>query len=101
MKTGDEVALESAGDSPGESGLRAALAGLRYGARSALSPRVVQGAAVEVGWVTAHLAMYPLGLLRNGNHRAEGSADREQVHHDGLERHHDAVEDDHQQQEGE
>ena len=71
MNTGDEVAQETAGDSPGESGLRAALAGLRYGARSALSPRVVQGAAVEVGWVTAHLAMYPLGLLRNGNHRAE------------------------------
>jgi hypothetical protein len=39
--------------------VRGALDGLRYGARSALSPRVLQGAAVEIGWFTTHLAMYP------------------------------------------
>lgn len=43
--------------------VRGALDGLRYGARSALSPRVLQGAAVEIGWLTTHLAMYPLGLV--------------------------------------
>jgi triacylglycerol lipase len=44
-------------------GVRGALDGLRYGARSALSPRVLQGAAVEIGWLTTRLAMYPLGLV--------------------------------------
>jgi triacylglycerol lipase len=43
--------------------IRGALDGLAYGARSALSPRVLQGAAVEIGWLTTHLAMYPLGLV--------------------------------------
>jgi triacylglycerol lipase len=43
--------------------LRGALDGLAYGARSALSPSVLQGAAVELGWLTTHLAMYPLGLV--------------------------------------
>ncbi|MFI7066194.1 esterase/lipase family protein [Kribbella sp. NPDC050124] len=43
--------------------VRDALGGLRYGARSALSARVLQGAAVEIGWLTTHLAMYPLGLV--------------------------------------
>ncbi|MEU4197088.1 alpha/beta fold hydrolase [Kribbella sp. NPDC026611] len=43
--------------------VRGALDGLAYGARSALSPRVLQGAAVELGWLTTHLAMYPLGLV--------------------------------------
>lgn len=43
--------------------VRGALDGLAYGARAALSPRVLQGAAVEVGWLTTHLAMYPLGLI--------------------------------------
>ncbi|MFG1912916.1 esterase/lipase family protein [Kribbella sp. NPDC048928] len=46
-----------------QNGLRGALDGLAYGARSALSPRVLQGAAVELGWLTTHLAMYPLGLI--------------------------------------
>ncbi len=77
--TGGDTAELVAGDLPGAtgatasmtSGLRAALAGLRYGAQTALSPRAMHGAAVEVGWVTAHLAMYPFGLLRDGNHRAE------------------------------
>ncbi|MFD3405769.1 esterase/lipase family protein [Kribbella sp. NPDC058693] len=49
--------------------LRGALDGLAYGARSALSPSVLQGAAVELGWLTTHLAMYPLGLI-NGTQRA-------------------------------
>jgi pimeloyl-ACP methyl ester carboxylesterase len=43
--------------------LRGALDGLAYGARSALSPSVLQGAAVELGWLTTHLAMYPLGVI--------------------------------------
>ena len=43
--------------------IRGALDGLAYGARSALSPRVLHGAAVEIGWLTTHLAMYPLGLV--------------------------------------
>jgi triacylglycerol lipase len=70
MSTGDGAAQEPAGETGGESGLRAALAGLRY-ARSALSPRTVQGAAVELGWTTAHLAMYPFAYLRGGEHRAQ------------------------------
>ncbi|MDX6238810.1 MAG: triacylglycerol lipase [Kribbellaceae bacterium] len=45
------------------SSIREALEGLKYGARSALSPRVLQGAAVELGWFTTHLAMYPLGVV--------------------------------------
>jgi triacylglycerol lipase len=45
------------------SSIREALEGLKYGARSALSPRVLQGAAVELGWLTTHLAMYPLGVV--------------------------------------
>jgi triacylglycerol lipase len=52
--------------------VRGALDGLRYGARSALSPRVLQGAAVEIGWFTTHLAMYPLGLI--GGSQAPASA---------------------------
>ncbi|NIK62374.1 esterase/lipase family protein [Kribbella shirazensis] len=43
--------------------VRGALDGLAYGARSALTPRVLHGAAVEIGWLTTHLAMYPLGLV--------------------------------------
>lgn len=43
--------------------VRGALDGLAYGARSVLSPSVLHGAAVELGWLTTHLAMYPLGLV--------------------------------------
>jgi triacylglycerol lipase len=50
--------------------LRGALDGLAYGARSALSPSVLQGAAVELGWLTTHLAMYPLGLVGGSSPRA-------------------------------
>jgi triacylglycerol lipase len=52
-------------------GIREALEGLKYGARSVLSPRVLQGAAVELGWITTHLAMYPLGLVGASGNRAE------------------------------
>ena len=55
----------------GRSSIREALNGLKYGARSALSPRVLQGAAVEIGWITTHLAMYPLGLVSGSGHRAD------------------------------
>src|SRR3954466_13132848 len=51
--------------------IREALEGLKYGARSVLSPRVLQGAAVELGWITTHLAMYPLGLVGASGNRAE------------------------------
>ncbi|MDX6261952.1 MAG: triacylglycerol lipase [Kribbellaceae bacterium] len=51
--------------------IREALEGLKYGARSVLSPRVLQGAAVELGWITTHLAMYPLGLVGGAGNRAE------------------------------
>lgn len=50
--------------------LRGALDGLAYGARSALSPSVLHGAAVELGWLTTHLAMYPLGLVGGSTSRA-------------------------------
>jgi triacylglycerol lipase len=53
------------------SSIREALDGLKYGARSALSPRVLQGAAVELGWITTHLAMYPLGLVGSSRYRAD------------------------------
>ena len=51
--------------------VRGALDGLLYGARSALSPRVLQGAAVELGWLTTHLAMYPFGLVGAAGSGAE------------------------------
>src|ERR1700716_3926080 len=63
------------------SSIREALEGLKYGARSAVSPRVLQGAAVELGWFTTHLAMYPLGLVGLVG-RAEPRA--EQVNLTGL-----------------
>ena len=37
--------------------------GARRGARSLLSPTGLRGAAVEVAWVAAHAALYPLGAL--------------------------------------
>lgn len=56
-------------DAETRSAIREALEGLKYGARSALSPRVLQGAAVELGWITTHLAMYPLGLVTGSGDR--------------------------------
>ena len=65
-------AVEEPGNSQAaetRSAIREALEGLKYGARSALSPRVLQGAAVELGWITTHLAMYPLGLVTGSGDR--------------------------------
>jgi triacylglycerol lipase len=56
-------------DAATRSSVREALEGLKYGARSALSPRVLHGAAVELGWITTHLAMYPLGLVTGSGDR--------------------------------
>jgi pimeloyl-ACP methyl ester carboxylesterase len=39
--------------------------GLRRGAASVLSPTGLRGVAVEVGWVAAHLAMYPWGVAKD------------------------------------
>jgi hypothetical protein len=46
---------------------------LRQGAASLLSPRGLRGAAVEIGWVAAHAAMYPLGVVaeRAREHEAD------------------------------
>ena len=38
--------------------------GLRSGAASLLSPNGLRGAAVEVTWVAAHAALYPLGVVK-------------------------------------
>jgi triacylglycerol lipase len=57
-------------DQATRSSIREALEGLRYGAQAAINPRVLQGAAVELGWLTTHLAMYPLGLVGGSGHRA-------------------------------
>ena len=38
--------------------------GLRRGAASLLSPTGLRGAAVEVTWVAAHAALYPLGVVK-------------------------------------
>ena len=64
------MSAEAVGSSA-RGGVREALEGLRYGARSALSPRVLQGAAVEIGWLTTHLAMYPLGLVGGAGSRTD------------------------------
>jgi triacylglycerol lipase len=37
--------------------------GVRRGARSLFSPTGLRGAAIEVAWVAAHAALYPLGVL--------------------------------------
>lgn len=52
-----------AGLTSGRSTLAARVAGVRQGAASMLSPTGVAGAAIEVGWVAAHVAMYPLGVV--------------------------------------
>ncbi|GAB4063731.1 hypothetical protein GCM10028777_07840 [Angustibacter speluncae] len=41
-------------------------------ARALLSPRGVAGVAVEAAWNAAHLAVYPLGLLRDHHRDPEG-----------------------------
>ncbi|MGH8892736.1 MAG: lipase family alpha/beta hydrolase [Actinomycetes bacterium] len=49
------------------SGLRdagaARLTDVRRGATSLLNPTGLRGAAIEVGWVAAHAALYPLGVV--------------------------------------
>jgi triacylglycerol lipase len=40
-------------------------AGVRRGARSLVTPTALRGAAVEVGWVAAHAALYPLGVVKD------------------------------------
>lgn len=40
-------------------------AGLRRGAGRLLTPTALRGAAVEVGWVAAHAALYPLGVVKD------------------------------------
>ena len=59
------------GQGAGRSVFSEALDAVKHGARSVLSPRTLQGAAVEVGWITTHLAMYPLGLLGASEHSPE------------------------------
>jgi triacylglycerol lipase len=66
----DESAAELA-EQATRSSIREALDGLKYGAQAALTPRVLHGAAVELGWLTTHLAMYPLGLVGGSGHRAD------------------------------
>ncbi|GAA1557990.1 alpha/beta fold hydrolase [Kribbella sancticallisti] len=66
-----EEPVAALADEAARSSLREALDGLRYGAQAALSPRVLQGAAVELGWITTHLAMYPLGLVSAAGSRAD------------------------------
>ncbi len=39
--------------------------GVRRGAGSLLTPTGLRGAAVEVGWVAAHAALYPLGVVKD------------------------------------
>lgn len=53
--------------------MRRRIAELRSGAASLLSPRGLRGAAVEVGWVAAHAALYPLGVVaeRARHHEAD------------------------------
>ncbi len=47
-------------------------AGVRRGAASLLTPTGLRGAAVEIGWVATHAALYPLGVVTD---RAGARAD--------------------------
>ena len=54
--------------------LRQATRTTRRGLATVCSPIGLRGAGTELAWVTAHLAMYPLGIARErvtGNHREE------------------------------
>jgi triacylglycerol lipase len=53
------------------SSLREALDGLKYGARSAVSPHVLQGAVVELGWLATRLTLYPLSFIGGSGHRVD------------------------------
>ena len=56
-------------------GMARAGGGLRRGAASLLSPTGLRGVAVEVTWVAAHVAMYPLGVVKERT-GARGSEQR-------------------------
>lgn len=57
---------------------RIALPGVPLAARTLLSPATARGVAVEAAWITAHLAMYPMGVveeqlrLQQERHSIEG-----------------------------
>lgn len=52
--------------------------GLRTGVASLLSPVALRGAAIEVGWVAAHAALYPLGVAaERARHTGAGSGRRD------------------------
>jgi triacylglycerol lipase len=53
------------------SSLQEALDGLKYGARSAVSPHVLQGAVVELGWLATRLTLYPLSFIGGSGHRVD------------------------------
>ena len=57
--------------------MRKRIGALRSGAASLLSPTGLRGAALEVGWVAAHAALYPLGLVaERARHTAGAGAGR-------------------------
>ena len=57
--------------------MRTRINALRAGAASLLSPTGLRGAAVEVGWVATHAALYPLGVVaERARHSGGGDGDR-------------------------
>lgn len=57
--------------------MRKRIGALRSGAASLLSPTGLRGAALEVGWVAAHAALYPLGLVaERARHTGGAGPDR-------------------------
>lgn len=54
--------------------MRKRIGELRSGAASLLSPTGLRGAALEVGWLAAHAALYPLGLLAERARHSGGAA---------------------------
>ena len=61
-----QARLRQAGDSVRQAGdsVRRGSATVRRGSASWLSPTGLRGTAVEVTWLAAHAALYPLGLVR-------------------------------------
>jgi pimeloyl-ACP methyl ester carboxylesterase len=55
--------------------LRTAQSSTRRGLRTVLTPTGLRGAGTELAWITAHLALYPLGMRRD---RAKGVAREDQ-----------------------
>ena len=56
--------------------MRKQIGALRSGAASLLSPTGLRGAALEVGWVAAHAALYPLGLVAERARHTSAQAGR-------------------------